>query len=47
MFSEKRIRPELVASRTVIVTSLTGRLAGIAEQLAGGPTEAEHGETSL
>jgi hypothetical protein len=26
-------------SRTVIVTSFTGRLAGVPEQLAGGPAE--------
>jgi hypothetical protein len=37
--SVKRTRAVLEPSRTVIVMSFTGRLAGVPEQLAGGPAE--------
>jgi hypothetical protein len=38
-FSVKRSRAVAEPSRTVIVTSLTGRLAGVPEHAAGGPAE--------
>jgi hypothetical protein len=37
--SVKRTFAVAEPSRTVIVTSLTGRLAGVPEQVAGGPGE--------
>jgi hypothetical protein len=37
--SLKRSRADAEPSRTLIVTAFTGRLAGVPEQLGGGPAE--------